>query len=312
MTLPTRILVVIDPTETQQSALTHAAALARTTGARLELFVCSNDPGVGTRHADPASLANARAALIEGHLRRLRSLAKPYLDEGLTVTIDARWHSPLHEGIVRKAIESNADLVVKETHYHPFVKRSIFSNTDWQLIRGCPTSLWLAKSRAIAAKPLFVAAVDPFHEMDKSAELDHAIMSSATELAAASGGETYVYHSFDLTSTFAYGAPLASPVVLPIEELLEAATEQHTAAADELADKYRVPRERVHIHQGSTRDGLVAFVDQMRADVVVMGAVSRRGLSRIFIGNTAEEVLDNIGCDILVVKTAALAARLRH
>jgi hypothetical protein len=33
-----------------------------------------------------------------------------------------------------------------------------------------------------------------------------------------------------------------------------------------------------------------------------MGAVSRSGLKRVFIGNTAERVLESLTCDVLVVK----------
>jgi universal stress protein E len=40
----------------------------------------------------------------------------------------------------------------------------------------------------------------------------------------------------------------------------------------------------------------------MRASLVVMGAISRSGLKRIFIGNTAEQVLDSLRCDLLIVK----------
>jgi universal stress protein E len=40
------------------------------------------------------------------------------------------------------------------------------------------------------------------------------------------------------------------------------------------------------------------------ADLVVMGAVSRSGLKRVFIGNTAERVLNDLPCDVLVVKPA--------
>ncbi len=34
-----------------------------------------------------------------------------------------------------------------------------------------------------------------------------------------------------------------------------------------------------------------------------MGATSRSGLKRIFIGNTAEHVLDSLKCDVLVVRS---------
>ena len=34
-----------------------------------------------------------------------------------------------------------------------------------------------------------------------------------------------------------------------------------------------------------------------------MGAISRSSLSRFFIGNTAERVIDDVQCDVLVVKS---------
>jgi universal stress protein E len=41
-----------------------------------------------------------------------------------------------------------------------------------------------------------------------------------------------------------------------------------------------------------------------------MGAVSRSGLKRLLIGNTAERVLDLLTCDILIVKPAQFADRV--
>jgi universal stress protein E len=35
-----------------------------------------------------------------------------------------------------------------------------------------------------------------------------------------------------------------------------------------------------------------------------MGAVSRSALERVFVGSTAELVLDRLGCDVLIVKPA--------
>ncbi len=47
---------------------------------------------------------------------------------------------------------------------------------------------------------------------------------------------------------------------------------------------------------------LPAVARSVRAGLVVMGAMSRSGLKRIFIGNTAEQVLDSLQCDVLIVK----------
>ena len=48
----------------------------------------------------------------------------------------------------------------------------------------------------------------------------------------------------------------------------------------------------------------------LAASLLVMGAVSRSRLQEIFLGSTAERVLDRIGCDVLVVKPADFAEKL--
>jgi universal stress protein E len=204
---------------------------------------------------------------------------------------------------VRKVIESDADVVFKDTHYHPVLKRSVFSNTDWNLIRDCPALLWLAKPRAIAAKPRFIAAVDPLHERAKPSELDDRIIVAAKQLCFPLNGELHVFHAFDATPALA--TPMDSMAMpLPIREITESMRTRHTDAVHELTDPYGIPRDCVHVREGTTRERAVALAEELVADVVVMGAVSRRGLKRLFLGNTAETVLDTLPCDLLIVKPA--------
>jgi universal stress protein E len=313
MPLPKRILVVVDPTADAQPAVQRAALIAPKTNAHVELFVCTHDPLLSDAHSvDTTQTAKSRAAYQENQLRRLHALARPLADDGVAVTVDVAWDSPLHEGIVRKALASNADLVVKDTHYHTALRRSIFSNTDWNLIRECPVPLWLVKPRETRSQPCFVAAVDPVHERDKPAELDNEILSIGAELSAALGGRLEVFHAFDVVSALAVttGA-MTAPLVLPVPELIDAVKTRHADAVDALTSRHGIARERVHLEQGGTRDRLLVLTDRLGADVVIMGAVSRRGLARVFIGNTAEDVLDRLGCDLLIVKPHAVAAALR-
>lgn len=304
------ILVVVDPTAKSQPALERATWLAKALSARLELLVCDYDPHLSENNRfDRAALAKARASLLQNHKRRLLDRARPLVTAGLDVEVDARWDHPLYDGIVRKSVDSGAALVVKDTHYHPALKRSIFSNTDWNLIRNCAAPLWLVKPRATAARPCVLAAIDPLHERDKPAELDKAILAAAQRICAATGGELHVFHSFDIAPALAVSTnSLTMPISLPVRELTESMQAQHTDAVHALTDEHGIPRDRVRIEQGSTRELLVALAEQLRVDVVVMGAVSRSGLKRLFLGNTAEEVLDKIACDVLVVKPAGFAA----
>ena len=69
-----------------------------------------------------------------------------------------------------------------------------------------------------------------------------------------------------------------------------------------LADKAGIARSRCHIRMGEVADRLSAFTRRSGTAVVIMGAVSRSALARLFIGNTAERALDQLSCDVLVVK----------
>lgn len=306
-----RVLVVIDPTASFHPAIERAAWLARHTAVRIELFISDYAPELADSRSHGASATQARAALLERHRTRLEQLAAPLRAGGLSVNVDARWDYPLHDSIVRKAEDVGADLVVKDTHYHSVLKRSIFSNTDWTLIRNCAATLWLVKPRPPGQRPCFVAAVDPLHERDKPADLDQRILATGRDLAKTLGGELHVFHAFDVTAAIAVSTDsMTMPIALPIAEFADAMRAEHTEAVERLCKQHDVPPERTHIHQGGTRQLLLTLTDQLRADAVVMGAVSRSGLKGLFLGNTAEDVLDRLHCDLLIVKPKGFKAIL--
>jgi universal stress protein E len=309
---PQRIVAVIDPTASAQPALERAAWLARRLPAQLELLINDYDPilgqaGTHARGLNADAAAKARAARLDAQLARLRALAAPLQAEGLEVSIDARWDHPLDEAIVRKAIDSHADIVVKDSHYHSALKRSLFTNTDWGLIRNCPAKLLLVKSHVTAASPRVLAAIDPLHERDAAATLDKRILETAAALSSAVGAELHVLHAFDITPVIAASTEaMMMPMALPITEIADAMSAEHATAVHALTDAMKLPRERVHIPHGGARDQLVSMAQSLPADLVVMGAVSRSGLQRLFIGSTAEEVLDRLPCDVLIVKAEAI------
>ncbi len=299
-----RILVIVDPTSDAQPAVERAVWLAERLGATVQLFICDYEQHLaGERFYDSDSLQAAREALIDGHLRRLKELARSMETRGVALSVDARWDHPLEEGIDRKVLEVKPYLVVKDTHYHSAIKRSIFSNTDWNLIRNCPAPLLLVKPRAIADKPCVLAAVDPVHAHDKPAALDHQILSRAEELRLAAGGRLHVFHAFDPAPAIAAATPtMMTPISAPVSEVTEELERQHRLALDDLLEEHPLNAFELHVHQGAPQKLLIALAKHIKADFIVMGAVSRGGLKRLFIGSTAERVLDHLPCDLLIVK----------
>ncbi len=312
MTAQQRILVVVDPTALAHPAIERAAWLARAVPSALELFICDYVATPANTRDDKTGVGGEdRATRMAQYKARLELLAEPLAAEGLKVTVDSRWDRPLHDGIVRKALEFCADLVVKDTHFHSVLNRSIFSNTDWSLIRNCASPLWLVKPRLPGQKPCFVAAVDPLHARDKPADLDNKVLRTASGFAKALAGEVQVFHGFDIAPAVAISSDsMAMPTAPPVREIAEAMRVEHTDAVKELCARHGIPVEHIHVHEGGTRELLMTLTEQLHADVVIMGAVSRSGLKGLFLGNTAEDVLDRLPCDLLIVKPDGFKAVL--
>ena len=138
-----RILAVLDPTSSEQPAAKKACQVAAQSGAEVELFICDYDQHLsGERFFDSQGLQRARDHIIERHRTRLGQIADQLRRDvpgaaELQIDVDARWDNPRDDAILRKLRDSKADLLVKDTHYHNVLKRTVFTNTDWELIRGC-------------------------------------------------------------------------------------------------------------------------------------------------------------------------------
>jgi universal stress protein E len=292
--------------------LRKAATLARASGASVELFHAIDEPDPGRGYPETATLAEVkrqRAAIVARSEACLQRFARGPALEGVKVGCLAVWDHPAYDAIVRRALASRADLVVAATQGHRFGGRLLLRNTDWELIRYCPVPLLLVKSPRAYRNPVVLAAVDPFHARAKPAELDQRLLAAAAQVAKLLRGTTHIFHAYmPLAAVDAAPATTAPPVMLPPE--VEAAhAEQVERAVDRLARSARIPAVRCHINMGEVSDELRAVTRRTHTALVVMGAVSRSSLARFFIGNTAERVLDKLGCDVLIVKPGGLVAK---
>jgi universal stress protein E len=296
------ILVIVDPAATHHSAVIKGALLAEKFGARLELFACNAalPPLKRVANGPPQSTVSLATELKD----LLETFAVPLRARGLEVATDAICAAPLHAALLDHARQTNADLIVKDTRHHTFARRTVFTNTDWELIRGLSASLLLTKPAAWAQVPSILAAVDPGQENDKNAQLDRCILDHAAQLTQRFDGNLHIVQAY----------PCKVPVVAPIMAgpLLTASISPEAMAAEHatkfkcltrLAEQYSLPMRNIHLEVGGVRGSICNVASQVHADVVVMGTVSRNGLARAFIGNTAEEVLDRLPCDALIVKS---------
>jgi universal stress protein E len=300
---PTKhILVALADTAAKSApAVARAAEIAARTQARVTLFHSVYSPYLaGEQFYSPVELQRDIEAAVTARKRALDKLARPLVDAGIDVHVRCRWDYPVHESIVREAMREKIDLVIVGSHRHGVAARLVLSNTDWQLIRVCPCPVLLVKTTRRWERPRVLVSVDPLHSHAKPAALDARLLAAGAGLAQTFSGKLHAAHFYSLGSPMSTGF-MIEPLPLPVE-----IAEQHAAdvgrAFDALAAEYELGAKRTHLRAGLPVDELPVLAEEIDAHVVVMGAVSRSGLKRLFIGHTAERVLDRLKTDVLIVK----------
>ena len=120
--------------------------------------------------------------------------------------------------------------------------------------------------------------------------------------AATSRGELHVMHAYEPFSSIAVFDGSDVPIPLPVDDLNEKLRARHANALHELVAERGIARNHAHLREGSARTALPAMAKSLPASMVVMGAVARSGIRRIFVGSTAERVLETLPCDVMIVK----------
>jgi universal stress protein E len=301
------VVAVRDPDAKMQMAVKKASELARRCNARLTLLHVFAFPYPIPKGTDLSS-TDILDRVQSRWEKSLARLAAPLIKTGLKVDCVVQWDYPIHDAIVRHIQKAKPDLLVAESHHHGMVARWFLTNTDWELIRSCPCPLWFVKTAHLPEHPAILAAVDPFHARAKPANLDGQIIDVARQLKKRISGKITVAHACEIPMTAIVAGPMeALPIPLSSQEVRKLEREAKRVLS-RLVKKHGLQPSDCAVQVGSPNVVIESLVKKQKIDVLVMGAVSRRGLNRALIGSTAERIIDPLQCDALILKPKGFKA----
>jgi len=308
-----RILIAVkNPDRRSQRGVEKALRIAQRLGASVELFHAISTPVfLEIEPLTGQTVAEIKREALELRQTRLEKIAARGRKAGLQVSSRVAWDYPPHEAIERRAAAIRADLIIAECHEGKRLKPWLMHLTDWELLRVSTRPVLLLRNARDWRGPVVLAAVDPSHARAKPGQLDNAIASQGMALSQALDGDFELMHAnFPSGLALMMTDPAMDAAALNlVYERLKAANK---ARFEAFAAKARVPRTRCHLVEADPEYAIPQLARKLRADVVVMGAVSRSGLKRVFIGNTAERILEELPCDVLVIKPARFPARVER
>ena len=295
-----KILIIADPGMRITTALRRGVALAERTGAELHLAVFDHSTSLlRARFLDPVTMKSAIQEYLGKWRDWLQGLQQGYEKQGITTHVSAIWGAPVYEEIVRFVLEHEPDLVIKDVHAEKRMTKLLFTPMDWNLLRHCPSKLMLVNPHASTYPKKIVAAVDPLHLHNKPHELNDRIVRSAQIMAYQCDATLDVVHAYEYLAS---NIPMGMGAVLARVQVFEENHTKHATAFKRFGEEHSIPADKIHLLEGQPEVVLTDYVAETHTDLLVMGSVHRTGLEQVFIGSTAERILDRVACDILVMK----------
>ncbi|MCH7817150.1 MAG: universal stress protein [Proteobacteria bacterium] len=231
-----------------------------------------------------------RKQFCEEMERRVQVFADVLTSQGFNVRCSVHWAYPRYEQIAKVARRLNVDLVIQ--HINPKIEHAEhnLSRDTWQLVRTCNKPLLLIKDKDAdwGDEYVVLAAVDPSHSHNKPLGLDSLILDTATQITKTLSGNLHVVHAY----------PGSGGIFSKKDSIHEA----HRQAMDALLSDYSIAAEAVHLIDDSPTKAILECENAIRADITVIGVLSRSRVSEAIIGNTADRVLDYIKSDLLILK----------
>ncbi|MFO1391265.1 MAG: universal stress protein [Agitococcus sp.] len=302
------ILYVVETNVNQDNALAKAVTLAETNQAQLTVMEVIPRISMTFKMQEGDIIDKL---IISQHQQYLQQLIAPYVTR---LTIDTRLLvGSTYLEVIRAVLSQHYDLVIKAAENPDFLER-LFGATDMHLLRKCPCPLWLISplEQHQHSQQNIMAAIDfdPIDFVEAEQTFNHQILDVAASIAVADLSSLHIVHAWQavaesLVSTWAEKSQTRLHDYIEQERLV------HQQGLDALAMglRQRITQEvydylvpKCHLVKGDARKLIPALSHNLAIDLVVMGSVARTGIAGLIIGNTAETILEQLQCSVLVLK----------
>lgn len=300
------ILFVCDEHSAYELALERVIWLAALNEARVTMVSTIDSGGsndVSRLFAMIPGLGNSEIGetVIAVHRMKLEDRAQALRNHGIAVETKLLIGTPFIE-IIRQVLRDGHDIVIKGAHRA--AGRRFLPGADMHLLRKCPCPIWVLNAASEPQAKRILVAVDPDPTDPNRDSLNRMIMELATSLARNDGAKLDVMNVWRLQEEATLRHGLANIPEEDIDRLVAKAQDDSKSRLQDLVagfSDYDDIMRVLHI-KGVAGDVIPEHVTAESIDTIVMGTLTRTGVAGLFIGDTAETILNHVSCSVLTAK----------
>ncbi|NNE00478.1 MAG: universal stress protein [Pirellulaceae bacterium] len=169
-----------------------------------------------------------------------------------------------------------------------------------RLMRKCPCAVWLVTPSRVQFQHV-LGCVDTATDDPRDVETNDKVLELSRNISHYHGGYYSIVHAWSV-----WNEPMLKHRMDPdsFAEMVQSSQHQVETQLEKFLAKHGsgLNDKNVHLIKGNTAAAISSFVDHQDVDLVVMGTVGRSGVSGMVMGNTAEQILNQLTCSVLALK----------
>ena len=238
---------------------------------------------------NPVLFGDAPQQIME-HKRRELAEQMP-AHNAANVPTNVVWHKHLYEHATEHSAEHDFKMIVKGIH-----SGTSLCPTDWHLVRSAKVPIMFLTEQPMMHGSSVLMALDLDTLKPEKLALNQKVLQHARQLAEINNGELHL--------VFIVRVPrlLRDLEIINTHELVKEAYQRHQIALNDIG----LPQEQVHFICGDPAMCIYQLACRLKSQYVVLGAHQRQGIAGFVLGNTAEQILQRIRSDVLVIPQAAI------
>lgn len=276
-------ILVVDPGDPKAAVIAQAKALAADGRAHVTLVAFESEGG---SQSSLASSAEQLRGAFQVEARLLKGVPTRQL--------------------VREVVEGRPDVVLLGTSPTPELAPGELAE---HLLRKCHCSVWLVPPRSGPLRSV-LAAIDIDLEDSHHRNLNARVLDLGLDLTEPPGARLHIAHAWHLV-----GQDLLLSRGVPNHQVHEIAEEWAAGQRRVLVETVRehgqslegssrdaLAKAQLHLLDGEAEVAIPKLAKEQGIDLIVIGSVGRAGVLRFLLPNTADLVLREVDCAVLVVK----------
>ncbi len=306
------ILVVVDLDSEIEAITRLTEQLASRTDAKIHILgVVPEFPIPAFRSTQASKTARDMSANLVNELtEKVAALDKALPERASSSMVTGRLIEQVNQAVMLYQV----DLVMKAAAGTQESPRPVFGSVDKRLIRKCPAPVWVVRPDIGTEFDSIAVAVDRpdiYADSDDRRDLALSLIDHSLMLASFFDIKTvHVVYAWDAVGADILRSPRYGISAVEAEDYMRECEADNRAWLD---DFVKVATKRFGKTDaklspepvfGRPRVVLVDKVEELKADILIMGTIARTGALGLLIGNTAEDVLDRLACSVLALKPA--------